>query len=291
MRARGSRIGLIVSVAAIVAGLAVLVWPKVADVISSHMMRTTISSMSSSTDGYDSAAAKEALRQAEAYNTALAGGTPDVDVLPYDQQLTFDSGEGGPMSWIEVPKISVNLPIYHHTQDDELAAGVGHLDTSSLPVGGGTAHCVVSAHSGAGENRLFDDIRQLEAGDLLCLHTLGGEYTYEVTGSEVVWPWQTDSLALQEGRDLCTLITCTPYGVNDHRLLVHAKRTDRSIADEEAKYSSPTPEALAAAAGDPRNMIPLAAGGASAAAIATAVAVGRHRSRHRRTRGRTRVGY
>ena len=110
--------------------------------------------------------------------------------------------------------------------DAALMAGVGHVEGTSLPVGGESTHCVITAHSGMRNLRMFDDIRQLEPGDLVLLHTMGDVYAYRVVSSEVVWPDETSSLAIAPGEDLLTLVTCTPYGVNDHRLLVHCERTD-----------------------------------------------------------------
>lgn len=178
------------------------------------------------------------LDEAHAYNDELAGRTPSMEpsqIVPYDEQLTFERDPM--MSWVDIPSINVSMPIYHGTSDAALMAGVGHLQNTSLPVGGASAHCVLTAHSGMGNLRMFDDIRQLVPGDLVLLHTMGDTYAYRVTGSEVVWPDEVDSLAIELGRDLLTLVTCTPYGVNDHRLLVHCERTDYN-PDEAADAGS-----------------------------------------------------
>jgi len=140
------------------------------------------------------------------------------------------------MSWIEIPSINVSMPIYHGTSDAVLMAAVGHLEGSSLPVGGTSTHTVLTAHSGMRNLRMFDDIHELEEDDIVLLHTMGDVLAYRVTSSEVVWPDETSSLAIQPGQDLLTLVTCTPYGVNDHRLLVHCVRTDYS--QEEAQEAS-----------------------------------------------------
>ena len=130
------------------------------------------------------------------------------------------------MSWVEIPSINVSMPIYHGTSEEVLMAGVGHLEGTSLPVGGTSTHCVLTAHSGMRNLSMFDDIHALGEGDLVLLHTLNQTLAYKVTGSEVVWPDEVGSLGIEPGADKLTLVTCTPYGVNDHRLLVHCERTE-----------------------------------------------------------------
>ena len=130
------------------------------------------------------------------------------------------------MSWVEIPSINVSMPIYHGTGEEALMAGVGHLEGTSLPVGGESSHCVLTAHSGMRNLSMFDDIHALEEGDLVLLHTMNQTLAYRVVGSEVVWPDEVESLAIEPGADKLTLVTCTPYGVNDHRLLVHCDRTE-----------------------------------------------------------------
>ena len=165
-------------------------------------------------------------QQAQAYNAVLAGQTPAIDpntILPYERQLTFDRDPM--MSWIEIPSIDVSMPIYHGTSDSALMAGVGHLEGTSLPVGGASTHCVLTAHSGMKNLSMFDDIRDLRPGDIVLLHTLGKTLAYKMVSSEVVWPDNMKSLGIEQGADKVTLVTCTPYGINDHRLLVHCVRT------------------------------------------------------------------
>ena len=144
-------------------------------------------------------------------------------ITTVSQQLTFDRDPM--MSWIEIPSINVSMPIYHGTSESALMAGVGHLEGTSLPVGGKSTHCVLTAHSGMRNLSMFDDIRDLEPGDLVLLHTMGRILAYKMVDSEVVWPDEVGSLVIEQGADKVTLVTCTPYGVNDHRLLVHCVRT------------------------------------------------------------------
>lgn len=130
----------------------------------------------------------------------------------------------GVMGYVSIPKISVSLPIYHGTDDTVLQIAIGHIPDSSLPVGGEGTHTVISGHRGLPSARLFTDIDQLAEGDRFVLHVLGRTLTYEVDQILTVLPDDLDALGIEEGRDLCTLVTCTPYGVNTHRLLVRGHR-------------------------------------------------------------------
>ncbi len=211
----------------ILVGVGLMVWPWVVDMLEEYGVGATISEVSARVDSMPADEKQWYLDQANAYNQVLAGEEPDMDssqIVDYNDQLTYDRDPM--MSWVEIPSIDVSMPIYHGTGDAALMAGVGHLEGTSLPVGGESTHCVITAHSGMRNLRMFDDIRQLEPGDLVLLHTMGDVYAYRVASSEVVWPDETSSLAIAPGEDLLTLVTCTPYGVNDHRLLVHCERTD-----------------------------------------------------------------
>ena len=229
------------------AGLIGLAVPMVMDMQSNAKMQTVITSMSSEIGGLSDETKMKILDDADDYNAELAqfyankqarsesstpddngesGNEDDLNVsrenLAYNDQLNIlDTGE---MSSVEIPKIGVNLPIYHGTDETVLALGAGHLEGTSLPVGGESTHAVVSAHSGLAEARMFDDLRELEEGDVFIFRTLDQPYAYKVTSIETVLPSEIESLTIQEGKDLATLITCTPYGVNTHRLLVHGER-------------------------------------------------------------------
>lgn len=168
----------------------------------------------------------ELLAQAHAYNQRLAGGEPAIsaqDIWPYERQLSPDGADTA-FAYVLIPAIDLTMPVYHGTSEAALSAGVGHIEHTSLPVGGESTHSALSAHSGMSGMRAFDEIDQLEPGDVFGVKVLGDLYCYRVISSEVVLPDEVDSLDIQPGQDLCTLITCTPYGVNDHRLLVHAER-------------------------------------------------------------------
>jgi sortase A len=145
------------------------------------------------------------------------------------------------MGYIEVPTIGVTLPIYHGTDEAVLQIAVGHLEWTSLPVGGESSHCVVSGHRGLPSAKLFTDLDKLVVGDLFMFRVLDEILTYEVDQILIVEPHETEALLIQQGKDLCTLITCTPYGVNSHRLLVRGHRVENQ---EEAQTIRVTADAM-----------------------------------------------
>jgi sortase A len=163
----------------------------------------------------------------------------DEQKAEYDQIL--DIGGLGIMGYIEVPAIGVTLPIYHGTDEAVLQIAVGHLEWTSLPVGGESSHCVVSGHRGLPSAKLFTDLDKLVVGDIFVFRVLDEILTYEVDQILIVKPNETEALLIQEGQDLCTLITCTPYGVNSHRLLVRGHRVENQ---EEVKAIRVTADAM-----------------------------------------------
>lgn len=239
-----TRLARILPYVGLVLGLLIIAAPTISDRLDAWRANNTISTLSSTVEALPAEEKARLLDQAQRYNAQLAGGTAEDErgageIMPYEQQLRSDNATM--MAWLEIPSIELRLPIYHGTGEAELSAGVGHLEDSSLPVGGESTHCALTAHSGMAGSRMFDDIRLLEPGDVFVLWTLGDPYAYEVTSSEVVLPDEVDSLRIEQGADLCTLITCTPYGVNSHRLLVHAQRCayePETIAEAPARVSS-----------------------------------------------------
>lgn len=187
----------------------------------------------------DNSALLEAKRNADAYNEAIVPGTQLEEAFSknavlsaaedYDHQLNI--GGDGIMGYIEIPLISVNLPIYHGTDSTTLDAGAGHLIGSSLPVGGETTHAVLTAHSGMASQKLFSDLDKLEYGDVFFVKVLGQTLAYQVDQINTVLPHDTTYLGIEEGKDLCTLVTCTPFAVNTHRLLVRGTRIDYEEAE------------------------------------------------------------
>ena len=167
---------------------------------------------------------------ADAYNRTLVPGATEAysqeglqaASANYDSQLNLAGNDI--MGYVEIPKISVNLPIYHGTENDSLERGIGHLLGSSLPVGGENTHAILSGHSGMASQKMFTDLEQLVVGDVFYLHILNETLAYQVVEINTVLPYDTSLLGIVPGEDLCTLVTCTPYGVNTHRLLVRGSR-------------------------------------------------------------------
>ena len=196
----------------------------------------------------DDSVLQEAKQRAIAYNLAIIPGTADAyseEALvsaaeDYDSQL--DIAGSGIMGYVEIPKIQVNLPIYHGTDAEVLDRGVGHLLGSSLPVGGENTHTILSGHSGMASQKMFTDLEQLVPGDVFYLNVLGETLAYQVTEINTVLPYETDLLGIVPGEDLCTLVTCTPYGINTHRLLVRGSRIPyekAAVLEEENAVTEP----------------------------------------------------
>lgn len=171
---------------------------------------------------------------AQAYNDALFSGS--CGRLDYEQNGYFsllDPGGRGIMCYLDIPKIGVHLPVYHGVDANVLATGAGHMPETSLPIGGTNTHAVISAHTGMASSPLFSDLELLEEGDIFFITVLGEKLAYQVDQIKTVLPTQIDDLLFVEGRDLVTLLTCTPYGVNTHRLLVRGSRIDWQEPEEE----------------------------------------------------------
>ena len=172
----------------------------------------------------------EVKAQALAYNQALVPGASEaytqqgLEAAAKAYETLLNMAGSGIMGYVEIPKIQVNLPIYHGTETDTLERGIGHLLGSSLPVGGESTHTILSGHSGMASQKMFTDLEQLAKGDVFYLRVLQETLAYQVSSIRTVLPHDTSLLGIEEGADLCTLITCTPYGVNSHRLLVTGSR-------------------------------------------------------------------
>lgn len=209
-----------------VAALGLMLYPLAGELVSEKYhsdVETTYTAAIEDTDAAELTAQREA---AEQYNAMLSGaasiseGEASASPLPYAEQLTV----GGVMCYIDIPKINVYLPIQHGTDADTLERAVGHVVGTSLPVGGSSTHAVLSAHSGLASSKLFSDIDQLAAGDTFYIHVLGEVLAYQVDNIATVLPTDTSLLQIEDGKDYVTLVTCTPFGVNTHRLLVRGHR-------------------------------------------------------------------
>lgn len=196
----------------------------------------------------DDSVLQEAKQRAVAYNLAITPGTTDAyseEALlsaaeDYESQL--DIAGNGIMGYVEIPKIQVNLPIYHGTDAEVLDRGVGHLLGSSLPVGGENTHTILSGHSGMASQKMFTDLEQLTQGDVFYLNVLNETLAYQVIQISTVLPYETELLSIVPGADLCTLVTCTPYGVNTRRLLVRGSRIpyeEAATLEEEMTSAEP----------------------------------------------------
>lgn len=182
---------------------------------------------------------QRARQEAEVYNEQIAQSGPVLqDAFSTDSQEDptylgiLNLNEDGVMGSLEIPKIHVYLPIYHGTSAESLRRGVGHLEGSSFPIGGESTHSILTGHRGLPQAELFTDLDQLEEGDVFYIHILEETLAYEIYEIETVEPENVESLTIQEGRDLVTLVTCTPYGINSHRMLVHAQRIPYEEAEE-----------------------------------------------------------
>ena len=210
-------------------GLSLLLYPSVSDYWNSFHSSVAITQYAEQVAGLDEhqydalwdAAADYNASLLERSNTYLLG---DDQKQQYSQLLNV-SGTGV-MGYIEIPSIQCSLPIYHGTDESVLQVAVGHLEWSSLPVGGESTHCVLSGHRGLPSAKLFTNLDKLVIGDVFLLRVLDEVLTYEVDQILIVEPQETAALKIVEGQDYCTLVTCTPYGINTHRLLVRGHRID-----------------------------------------------------------------
>ncbi len=209
-------------------GLSVMLYPTFSNWWNQRGMDKVISLYDETVAEMDDSEKKQMLADAHAYNDALAAlyaPLTDYEQVP-NYETTLDVSGTGVMGYITIPKIQVNLPIYHGTSAEVLNIAVGHFQGSSLPVGGKGTHAVISAHRGLPSARLFSDLDQLVEGDTFTITILDEILTYEVDLISIVLPNELDKLAIDPEQDYVTLMTCTPYGVNTHRLLVRAHRID-----------------------------------------------------------------
>ena len=224
------------------AGILIASYPAIAQWVTAYQRSDMITGYAESLERAEPEVLEDVLAKARQYNDAMPG------VLVSDPYSLADAQQGSDGAWesylealsipdsdimatVRIPSIDVNLPIRHGTSDEVLAGGAGHLFGSSLPVGGESTHSVITAHTALSRAHLFDDLDQVELGELFHIDVAGETLTYEVTSIDVVLPHEVDSLQLEQGRDLVTLVTCAPPTVNTHRLLVQGERIE--LEDEE----------------------------------------------------------
>ena len=215
-------------------GVGLIAYPSVADYYNSWLQRNAISDYASTVVNMDDDRYDEIYTSAKKYNKNIAKNgfqwaMSKKQKKEYNNQLKIDDSSA--MGYIEIKKINEKLVIYHGTSAKALRTGVGHMEGTSLPIGGKTTHCVLSGHRGLPSAKLFSDLDKLAEGDTFVLHVLNLTLTYEVDQIRVVNPDDLTALTLEKGKDYCTLVTCTPYGVNTHRLLVRGHRVPNSQGD------------------------------------------------------------
>ena len=225
-------------------GLSLLLYPSVSNYWNSLHQTKAIAKYAEDVVNLDNDTYDQLWQDAASYNQSLLTRSnpyllSDEQKAEYDRLL--DVSGLGVMGYIEIPSIDCSLPIYHGTEESVLQIAVGHLEWSSLPVGGESTHCVLSGHRGLPSAKLFTNLDKLQAGDIFMLRVLDEVLTYEVDQILIVEPQETGALRIEEGKDYCTLVTCTPYGINTHRLLVRGHRIDNI---EEAKTVRVTADAI-----------------------------------------------
>ena len=244
MKKKSSNLITILLFLMLLAGLSLLLYPTVSDYWNSFHQSRAIASYAEQVAQIDNTVYDQLWADAESYNRTLYGKEnryelSDEELAEYESLLNVSGN--GIIGYIEIPSIGCSLPIYHGTDEAVLQIAVGHIAGTSLPVGGPGTHCVLSGHRGLPSAKLFTDLDKMVAGDIFVLRVLDETLTYEVDRILIVEPYEMDALEIEAGKDYCTLVTCTPYGINTHRLLVRGHRIE-NIA--EAKTVRVTADAV-----------------------------------------------
>ncbi len=222
---------ILVAVVCFILAVCIILYPMVSSYVNDKYRSEIHTAYEEQIDLTDDSKLKEAMEQAIAYNKTITPGAVEsynkeailAAAENYDSQLNIAGN--GIMGYIEIPKINVYLPVYHNTDDETLDRGIGHLLGSSLPVGGASTHAVLSGHSGMASQKMFTDLEKLEQGDMFYIHVLDEVLAYRISEQYTVLPYDTSHLGVVHGKDLCTLVTCVPIGINSHRLLIRGERT------------------------------------------------------------------
>lgn len=210
-------------------GLSLLLYPSVSNYVNSKNQSRAIAEYAEDVEGINDKKYEQIIQEAVDYNKKLAQKGTNWDLSndeldEYNQVLNINGN--GMMGYIEIPKLQISVPVYHSTDEGVLQKNIGHLPGSSLPVGGESTHAVLSGHRGLPSAKLFSELDTMTEGDKFIFRILNETLTYEVDQISVVLPDEMNSLQIEEGKDLCTLVTCTPYGVNSHRLFVRGHRVE-----------------------------------------------------------------
>lgn len=222
-------------VAVLVVGISIMLYPSVSNYINSKHQSKVISEYTEALATLTAEDYEQFWEAAEAYNEELTQKAMDFDLT--DEEMTeynsiLDPTGTGVMGYLEIENIGVNLPIYHGTEESVLAIGIGHIPGTSFPTGTTSTHTVLSGHRGLPSSKLLTDLDQMIVGDTFLLHIMDQTFAYQVDQINIVLPEETESLGIYEGEDYVTLVTCTPYGINSHRLLVRGKRIDYDEASK-----------------------------------------------------------
>ena len=238
---RGNSMTTLFLILMLFAGLSLLLYPTVSNYWNSLHQSRAIAAYVEQVAQTDNETFDQLRGQARAYNRTLVGKAYRYDMTRQEREEylgLLNVSENGIIGYIEIPDIHCELPIYHGTDANALQVGVGHIEGSSLPVGGESTHCAISGHRGLPSAKLFSDLDKLTVGDRFILRVLDDTLTYEVDQIHTVLPGEMDELEIVEGEDYCTLVTCTPYGVNTHRLLVRGHRVENSTDKEPARVTA-----------------------------------------------------
>lgn len=231
-----------------VLAVGITIYPLISSKLSEQNKSLVLTEYAKAVEAIDDSGIEEMLAAAQEYNASLVPGPHEAfsrDAILAASEDYYDLlniNEDGMMGYMEIPKIAVYLPIYHGTDAETLDIGVGHLLGSSLPVGGASTHAVLTGHSGMATEKMFTDLDQLKPGDVFYVHVLNSTLAYEVDQIKIVLPENTDYLGIEKEADYCTLVTCTPYAVNTHRLLVRGHRTDYEESEEITEAVTETDE-------------------------------------------------
>ena len=238
-----SRASTVILIIVFLVGLSLLLYPSLSDYWNSFRQSRAIASYVESVSHLDNQEYQALLEEARAYNASLVGDktrfSPTEEELA--EYLTLLGSTGAAVGYVEIPAIKLTLPIYLGTSETVLQVGVGAMEGSSLPIGGESTHAVLTGHGGLPSAILFTDLDRLVQGDMFHIHILNETCTYEVDQILIVEPAEMDALEIVEGEDYCTLVTCTPYGVNSHRMLVRGHRIE---TPEDAVFVQVSPDAL-----------------------------------------------
>ena len=213
----------------LVIGLSLLLYPTVSNWWNDKVQTKAVANFQSQMAVVDNSEYEAMWQAALDYNEKLLRRSNPYalpDEMESEYYTTMNVTGNGIMGYVEIPSIKITLPMYHGTSETVLATSIGHLDWTSLPTGGPSTHCVLSGHRGLPSARLFTDLDKLAVGDIFIIHAMDETLTYEVDQIKIVEPHESEDLVIQEGKDLVTLVTCTPYGVNSHRLLVRGHRVE-----------------------------------------------------------------